>query len=162
RVCGISGTRVERNPLRQRHGSGADQRHRGEPQLAIAAVRHGDLQAMDRRPSARSGLRGRSKGRAHSERHHDPIDLPRLSRLQQAIRVLRAACILALALGYAAFYSIFPSATFPVSGDASFPWIFLVLAAASVLGAMEAGELQEAVVAAMLALPLGYLVAVLL
>ncbi len=84
------------------------------------------------------------------------------ARLQQAIRVLRSACILALALGYAAFYSIFPSATFPVSGDAFFPWIFLVLAAASVLGGMEAGELQEAVVAAMLALPLGYLVAVLL
>ena len=79
------------------------------------------------------------------------------ARLQQAIRVLRSVCILALALGYAAFYSIFP-----VSGDASFPWIFLVLAAASVLGAMEAAELQEAVVAAMLALPLGYLVAVLL
>ena len=84
------------------------------------------------------------------------------ARLQQTIRVLRSVCILALALGYAAFYSIFPSATFPVSGDASFPWIFLVLAAASVFGGMEASELQEAVVAAMLALPLGYLVAVLL
>src|SRR5205809_857479 len=63
-----------------------------------------------------SSVRGRTMGRELS------------ARLQQTIRVLRSACILALALGYAAFYSIFPSATFPVSGDASFPWIFLVLA----------------------------------
>src|SRR5213594_489169 len=50
----------------------------------------------------------------------------------------------------------------PGVGRCILPWIFLVLAAASVFGGMEAAELQEAVVAAMLALPLGYLVAVLL
>lgn len=82
--------------------------------------------------------------------------------LRRSVRVLRSASILALALAYAAFYSIFPSATFPVSGDASFAWIFLVLAAASVIGGMESGNLQEAVLSAVVALPLGFAVAVLL
>jgi len=68
----------------------------------------------------------------------------------------------ALALGYTAFYSIFPSATFPVSSDASFAWILLVLFTASVVGGMQAEYLQEALVAAVAALPLGFAVAVLL
>src|SRR5207244_12406767 len=106
--------------------------------------------AISRASCDSSSVSGRTVGRELS------------ARLQPTIRVLRSACILALALGYAAFYSIFPSATFPVSGDASFPWIFVVLAAASVLGGVDAGALRGAVWAAWLALPRGVQGAVLL
>jgi len=84
------------------------------------------------------------------------------AKVHEVVRVLRSACILALALAYTAFYSIFPSATFPVSGDASFSWILLVLAVAGVLGGIETGNLQEAVLSAVVALPLGFSVVVLL
>jgi len=83
------------------------------------------------------------------------------AKFHEVMRVLRSACILALALAYTAFYSIFPSATFPVSSDASFVWILLVLAVASVLGGIETGNLKEAVLSAVVALPLGYAVVVL-
>src|SRR3989475_11316168 len=84
------------------------------------------------------------------------------AKFHEVMRVLRSASILALALCYTAFYSIFPSATFPVSSDASFVWILLVLAVASVLGGIETGNLKEAVLSAVVGLPLGYAVGVLL
>src|SRR3989442_14270764 len=83
------------------------------------------------------------------------------AKFHEVMRVLRSACILALALAYTAFYSIFPSATFPVSSDASFVWILLVLAVASVLGGIETGNLKEAVLSAGVAVPPGYAVVVL-
>jgi hypothetical protein len=67
-----------------------------------------------------------------------------------------------LAFGYAIFYSIFPAATFPVSGDASFPWIFFVVLGGAIVGAMQARGLPEAIVAEFVAIPFGLLLAVLL
>jgi hypothetical protein len=81
---------------------------------------------------------------------------------RSAMRVLRAALVPALALGYTAFYSIFPSATFPVMSDASFVWILIVLVLASLVGGIEANELRELIVAGMVALPLGFGMAVFL
>lgn len=85
-----------------------------------------------------------------------------LVQFRRAVRILRSATVPALALGYTAFYSIFPSATFPVSSDASFVWILVVLLAAGVLGGIQAEELEEGLVAAVAALPLGFAVGVLL
>src|SRR2546428_9442569 len=84
------------------------------------------------------------------------------AKFDEVMRGRRSACILALALPYTAFYSIIPTATLPVPSDASFVWIFLVLAVASVLGGIETGNLKEAVLSAVVALPLGYAVVVLL
>jgi len=67
-----------------------------------------------------------------------------------------------LAFGYAIFYSIFPSATFPVSGDASFVWIFFVVLTGAIVGGIQAQDLPEAIVAEFLSIPLGLAVAVLL
>ena len=84
------------------------------------------------------------------------------AQFRRVLRILRTSIVPALALGYTAFYSIYPSATFPVSSDASFGWILLVLLTASVVGGMQAEYLQEALVAAVAALPLGFALAVLL
>src|SRR5207245_8941732 len=75
---------------------------------------------------------------------------------------LRISLVPALALGYTAFYSIYPSATFPVSSDASFSWILLVLFAASIAGGIQAEYLQEALVAGVAALRLGFALSVVL
>src|SRR2546427_10489783 len=75
------------------------------------------------------------------------------AKFHEIVRVLRSACILAFALAYTAFYSIFPSATFPVSSDASFLGVLLVLAVASVLGGAGTRKLSAAVLSALGGLP---------
>ena len=84
------------------------------------------------------------------------------AQFRRVLRILRISLVPALALGYTAFYSIYPSATFPVSSDASFSWILLVLFAASIAGGIQAEYLQEALVAGVAALRLGFALAVLL
>jgi hypothetical protein len=82
--------------------------------------------------------------------------------LRQVLRGLVVACVPALAFGYAIFYSVYPSATFPVSGDASFLWIFIVALVGTIIGGMQAKGLAEAIIAEFVALLLGYVIAVLL
>jgi hypothetical protein len=79
---------------------------------------------------------------------------------QPIIRYLIGISPPALAVGYACFYSIFPSETFPVTSDASAGWILFVLLVAAIIGGMVGEDLREALLSAFVAVPVGFLLAI--
>jgi hypothetical protein len=80
--------------------------------------------------------------------------------LRSIARFLIGLSAPALAVGYATFYSIFPSATFPVTSDASAGWILVVLVVAAIAGGMVAEELRTALLTSFVAIPVGFTLAV--
>ncbi|HYY48644.1 MAG TPA: hypothetical protein VFA17_08165 [Thermoplasmata archaeon] len=86
------------------------------------------------------------------------MEVERPSRLGTIIRFLIGMTPLALAVGYASLYTIFPSATFPATSDPSAAWILVVLLLTAVAGGSVAEELRAALVASLAAIPVGFVV----
>ncbi len=80
--------------------------------------------------------------------------------LQAIVRFLIGISAPALAVGYASFYSIFPSATFPVTSDASAAWILLILLVAALVGGTVGENLREALLSSFVSIPVGFLVGI--
>ena len=81
--------------------------------------------------------------------------------LRRIVNFLIGTSVPSLAVGYATFYSIFPSESFPVTSDASVAWILLVLLFSSIIGAMGGEDLRMALLASFAAIPVGLLIALL-
>ncbi len=77
-------------------------------------------------------------------------------------RILLGATLPAVGLGYTIFYVLYPPATFPASSLADFGWISWILLACALVSGFAATELTEAIAAGFLAVPLGFVVGVLL
>ena len=82
-----------------------------------------------------------------------------LSRLRRPMRALAIATFLGLALGYSAFYLVFPNVSVPASDEASLPVILGILLLAAVLGGLLTEDLRSSVIQAFLALPIGVIIA---
>lgn len=82
-----------------------------------------------------------------------------LSRLRRPLRALAIATFLGLALGYSAFYFVFPNVSVPASDEASLPMILGILFLAAVLGGLLTEDLPSSVIQAFVALPIGAAIA---
>lgn len=82
--------------------------------------------------------------------------------LRHAVRVLALSGVLGLASGYSAFYAVFPNMTFPAASEASLGYVLLLLVLAALPCGFLAARLQDVVVQAFVAVPLGMVVASLL
>jgi len=86
-----------------------------------------------------------------------PVEV--VSKLRRGLRSFLLAAFLGLAMGYAAFYSIFPLASVPADSEPSLALIITVLLVAAILAGFETREVPLGVVQAFLAVPLGVLIA---
>src|SRR2546427_11842281 len=75
------------------------------------------------------------------------------------MRALAIATFLGLALGYSAFYLVFPNVSVPASDEASLPIILGLLLLAAVLGGLLTEDLRLSVIQAFLELPIGVVIA---
>lgn len=75
--------------------------------------------------------------------------------LRRAGKLAELSLVLGLALGYAAFYAVYPSSSVPTSGDASFPWILAILIPVSLLVGLAAEDVPIAMEASILSIPAG-------
>ncbi len=81
---------------------------------------------------------------------------------RKTIRILLGSTLPALGLGYAILYVLYPPATFPAASLADFGWVSLVLIACALVSGFAATELTEAIAAGFVAVPMGFVVGVLL
>src|SRR2546427_12837669 len=75
------------------------------------------------------------------------------------MRALAIATFLGLALGYSAFYLVFPNVSVPASDEGSLPIILGLLLLAAALGRLLTEDLRSSVIQAFLALPIGGVIA---
>src|SRR5713226_495964 len=82
-----------------------------------------------------------------------------LSRLRRPMRALAIATFLGLALGYSAFYFVFPNVSVPASDEANLPLILGILLLAAVLGGLLTEDLPSSVIQAFASIPIGAVIA---
>ncbi len=82
-----------------------------------------------------------------------------LSRLRRPMRALAIATFLGLALGYSAFYFVFPNVSVPASDEANLPLILGILLLAAVLGGLLTEDLPSSVIQAFVSIPIGTVIA---
>lgn len=87
------------------------------------------------------------------------LELP-IRELRRFGRALLLAAFLGLALGYAAFYAVFPNVSVPAGGEPSLGFILGILAAAAILAGFETEDLSLAILQTFLSLPLAAVVTV--
>ncbi len=82
------------------------------------------------------------------------------SALRRGLRMFFLSAFLGLAMGYVAFYSIFPLVSFPPDSEPNLILVVLILIGAAVLAGFETQEVPVAIFQAFLAVPFGVAIAV--
>ena len=80
---------------------------------------------------------------------------PTRTRTRSIARTVSLAAVLGLASGYVIFYGIFPVSGVPASGEASVPWMLVLLGVTSILVGLATENLSEMIFEVFLGLLLG-------
>jgi len=84
---------------------------------------------------------------------------PTRTRTRSIARTVALAAVLGVASGYVIFYGIFPVSGVPASGEASVPWMLVLLGVTSILVGLATENLSEMIFEVFLGLLLGGAVA---
>lgn len=82
--------------------------------------------------------------------------------VRRLAKVAELSLVLAMALGYAVFYSVFPSSSVPATGDASFLWILIVMIPVAIVVGLAADDIPMAMESSFLSIPAGLVVSTLM
>lgn len=82
-----------------------------------------------------------------------------VARLRRPLRALAIATFLGLALGYSAFYFVFPNVSVPASDEANLSLILGILLLAAILGGLLTEDLPSSVIQAFVSIPIGAAIA---
>lgn len=77
------------------------------------------------------------------------------ARLRRWAKLGMLGLLLGLAMGYAVFNGVFPSASVPTFGDLSIPWVVVVLLPAAVAAGLASDDVPMVMESAFLSLPFG-------
>jgi len=84
---------------------------------------------------------------------------PTRSKRRSIARTVALAAVLGVASGYVIFYGVFPVSGVPASGEASVPWMLVLLGVTSILVGLATENLSEMIFEVFLGLLLGGAVA---
>ena len=84
---------------------------------------------------------------------------PTRSKRRSIARTVALAAVLGVASGYVIFYGVFPVSGVPASGEASVPWMLVLLGVTSILVGLATENLSELIFEVFLGLLLGGAVA---
>ena len=84
------------------------------------------------------------------------------AQLRRWGKVVALGFVLGLAMGYVVFYGVFPSASFPTTGDVSFLWVLAVVVPVALVVGLAADDVPSVMEASFLSVPFGLAVGTLM